>query len=252
MNYYQHNIGDYRRDTSHLTLLEHGVYRQLIDSYYLAEQQIPLETEVVFRRLCAKTDDEKSAVQIILSEFFTRTETGWVHKRCEEEIAAYQAKAGRARDNGKLGGRPKKTKAVISNNPEITGSKANHKPITINHKPTKVKSISAFAPPIPQDLLADWLQIRKAKRAGPVTETAWRGIEREAAKAGIAAEQAVRICCERGWQSFKADWDWRGVWIQKQGGTLSREEGRAAAARSIFKGEVYEQQPIDGTAKRVA
>lgn len=58
---------------------------------------------------------------------------------------------------------------------------------------------------IPESLARDFQAIRKAKRA-PLTETALSGIEREAQKAGISLEQAIRICCERGWQSFKADW----------------------------------------------
>lgn len=138
MNYYQHHIGDYRRDTAHLSLLEHGVYRQLLDMYYLSETKIPEETEVVYRRLCARTDDEKKAVDTILAEFFNR-ENGWVQTRCDKEIAEYQSKADRARINGKLGGRPPKTKEVISGNPEETKEKANHKPITINHKPIPPK-----------------------------------------------------------------------------------------------------------------
>lgn len=124
MHYYQHNIGSYRRDTAHLSLLEHGVYRQLLDMYYLAESAIPEETEVVMRRLCARTDEEKKAVEIVLSEFFT-FDCGWHHKRCDEEILDYQLKADRARNNGKLGGRPRKTKEVISGNPEATDEKAN-------------------------------------------------------------------------------------------------------------------------------
>ncbi len=54
MNFYKHHIGDYRRDTAHLSLLEHGVYRQLMDTYYLSEEPIPNETELVMRRLSAK------------------------------------------------------------------------------------------------------------------------------------------------------------------------------------------------------
>lgn len=147
MNYYQHNIGDYRRDTAHLSLLEHGVYRQLMDTYYLTEEVIPNETEVVFRRLCARTEDERLAIQTILSEFFTPTPEGWFHKRCNTDIHAYQAKADRAKENGKLGGRPPKTKEVISGNPDKTTSQANHKPITINQEPeTKVNTDAQSAP----------------------------------------------------------------------------------------------------------
>lgn len=58
---------------------------------------------------------------------------------------------------------------------------------------------------IPEDLALDFNAIRKAKHA-PLTATAIAGIEREAGKAGLTLEQALRECCARGWQSFKADW----------------------------------------------
>lgn len=149
MNYYSHHIGDYRRDTGHLSLLEHGAYRQLLDMYYLSEQSIPEQTEVVFRRLSAKTDEEKQAVKTVLNEFFFLAD-GWMHKRCETEICAYRDKADRAKENGKLGGRPMKTKVVISGLSEETQAKANQEPITINHKPIKNKEQSATR------LSADW------------------------------------------------------------------------------------------------
>jgi hypothetical protein len=51
----------------------------------------------------------------------------------------------------------------------------------------------------------DWIALRKSKKAA-VTDTALRGIEREAAKAGLTLEQALVICCERGWAGFEASW----------------------------------------------
>ena len=48
----------------------------------------------------------------------------------------------------------------------------------------------------------DYLSTRKAK----VTVTAIQGIEREARKAGVTLNEALRICAERGWRGFKADW----------------------------------------------
>lgn len=148
MNYYSHHIGDYRRDTAHLSLLEHGVYRQLLDMYYLSESRIPDETDVVYRRLCARTDEEKRAVDTVLSEFF-RHEEGWVHTRCEKEISEYQGKADRARSNGKLGGRPSKTKEVISGNQNNTDAKANQEPLTTNQEPVTKDIPVASAPAAP-------------------------------------------------------------------------------------------------------
>lgn len=65
---------------------------------------------------------------------------------------------------------------------------------------------SADAPAIPQSLLEDFLQVRKAKKVGALTKTALGGIEREAAKAGLDLVQAVTVCCELGWASFNAKW----------------------------------------------
>lgn len=70
------------------------------------------------------------------------------------------------------------------------------------------KPAKAPQPPdgIDPQVWADWLQVRKGKRAGPVTETAWAGLVREASKAGITPEAAIRACCEFGWQGFNAGW----------------------------------------------
>jgi hypothetical protein len=46
----------------------------------------------------------------------------------------------------------------------------------------------------------------RAKLRAPITATSMAGIVREAEKAGVTLEVALRTCCERGWRGFKADW----------------------------------------------
>lgn len=58
---------------------------------------------------------------------------------------------------------------------------------------------------IPEQLVADYLALRRVKRA-PLTQTALDGLMREAAKAGITLQAVLETCCERGWAGFKADW----------------------------------------------
>lgn len=58
---------------------------------------------------------------------------------------------------------------------------------------------------VSQQVAEDFMTQRRAKRA-PLTKTALSGIRNEAAKARITLDDALRVCVERGWQAFKADW----------------------------------------------
>jgi uncharacterized protein YdaU (DUF1376 family) len=87
MNYYERHIGDYAKDTGHLSMLEHGAYTLLIDRYYATEAPIPAAQ--VHRVARARSQEERDAVDAVLSDFFELREDSWHHKRCDEEIAVY-------------------------------------------------------------------------------------------------------------------------------------------------------------------
>jgi uncharacterized protein YdaU (DUF1376 family) len=82
MNYYQRHIGDYSKDTGHLTLLEHGVYGTLLDWQYASENSLPQESDANYRICRAFSRTERAAVDRIRSEFF---KDGW-NKRAKQEI----------------------------------------------------------------------------------------------------------------------------------------------------------------------
>lgn len=135
MHYYQFNIADYRKDTQHLTPMEHYIYRELMDWCYLDECEIPKNTKLVLRRLRLVSEYLEN-LENVLSEFFIETETGYKNNRIQKEIDIYKNKAETARANGSKGGRPKgsknkpkKTQPVKNRNPEKTGSKPNQEPI---------------------------------------------------------------------------------------------------------------------------
>ena len=54
-------------------------------------------------------------------------------------------------------------------------------------------------------LAEDYIATRKAKKCVQ-TETAFRGIVKEADKAGLSLPEALSICCKRGWGGFEASW----------------------------------------------
>ena len=139
MHYFQHNIADYRKDTMHLSLLEHGVYRQLLDQYYLQEGALPLDQDRICRLINAKTLEEKEAVFHVLQDFFIKNDAGYVHKRCDLVINEYNKKSLTASKSAKI--------RWDNANGMRTHSEpnANHKPLTINHKPlTNIKPLSDF------------------------------------------------------------------------------------------------------------
>jgi len=148
MHHYPHHIGDYRTHTAHLTMVEDGAYRRLLDIYYMHEKPLPADVAAVLRLASARSREERAAVETILREYFTLKEDGWHQGRCDEEIDAYQERAEQARRNGKTGGRPKTrnkprdnpaiTDPVISgfpkHNPERTQTEPSEK-LTVNRKP---------------------------------------------------------------------------------------------------------------------
>jgi len=100
LNYYERHIGDYLKDTAHLSLLEHGVYGRLLDVYYTREAALP--DAQVARLIGARSKDEIAAMRAVLAEFFVQEEGGdWIQMRCEREIERFkdkQAKAKRSAD----------------------------------------------------------------------------------------------------------------------------------------------------------
>lgn len=110
MHYYPHHIGDYRRDTASLSLTEHGVYRALMDEYYVREESLPDDLAALCRICRAMTKTERDAVRSVMSRLFKPVDNKLTHKRIEFEIEAYRINAEKNRQNGKKGGRPPKQK----------------------------------------------------------------------------------------------------------------------------------------------
>jgi uncharacterized protein YdaU (DUF1376 family) len=135
VNYYERHLGDYARDTAHLSMLEHGAYTVLLDRFYATEQGIPADQ--VHRIARARSKEERAAVDAVLAEFFVLEGGAYVNKRAIEEIDKAQARINAARENGRSGGRPRK-------NPEGT----HRKPTGFqNHNPEETQSKALQTPP---------------------------------------------------------------------------------------------------------
>jgi uncharacterized protein YdaU (DUF1376 family) len=230
MHYYQFNIGDYAKSTKHLTLLEDLAYRRLLDIYYDTEK--PLISNVKQLARIAGMSEYIDEITNVLSDFFTETEEGFTQKKAACEIEAYQAKAGTARVNGKLGGRPKKTQTeptktqpVNSANPDETGLKPNYKPLTTNYKPltknqepltnnqlkektTQVK-LDYSVLQMTKEQCADVIRIRKKNKGTSLTQLIIDQLAKQfllAKQKGFSFNESLTEWEFRGWKSFKSEW----------------------------------------------
>lgn len=184
MHYAKIHFKDYAADTAHLSLLEHGVYFQMMRLYYTNERPLPAEAEKVARFIGARSDDERKAVANILDEFFTLEYNGWHQKRIDVELSRYTERKAINGEIGKLGGRPRKpegnpqeTETVSTENPQIT--------LTTNHKPITNKTPSASRDSrVPQ---VEWseagFQIPESVQAGFKTAYPAVSLDGEIAKA---------------------------------------------------------------------
>lgn len=208
MHYYQFNIADYRKDTVHLTRIEHSIYRDLIDWYYLDETPIPTETQSVMRRLRLGCETEADALKNVLHDFFSPESDGFHHKRIDVDIAEFRAQCEKNRSNGLKGGRPKgkKTQWVASGLPVATQTDAtanpNHKPLTTNHKPNN-KDIRPSDVSI--TIWDEYVKHRKAKKA-TISNTVIESLRTDATSVGLTIEQAIQMQLKRGWTGFDPSW----------------------------------------------
>ena len=108
MNFYPHHIGDYAKDTAHLSMVEDGAYRRLLDIYYTRERPLPGDPKAIYRLARAHTKVERDAIDAVLQEFFVNDNLLFRHNRCEKEIENAQSRISAAQKNGAKGGRPRK------------------------------------------------------------------------------------------------------------------------------------------------
>ena len=111
MHYYQHNIKDFNNATRHLTDVERSLYRDAIELYYSSEKPLPSDFETLFRRLMAVSDEKKSALKYVVSEFFYLDDGDFRNKRCDEEIAKYHSKNASQSIAGKASAEARRKKA---------------------------------------------------------------------------------------------------------------------------------------------
>ena len=86
MNFFKLYIGDYQRDTAHLSVTEHGAYMLMLQHYYATEKPLPTG-KALHRMLRAHEKDERDAIDSVAAQFWSKTPDGLlVNVRADAEI----------------------------------------------------------------------------------------------------------------------------------------------------------------------
>jgi uncharacterized protein YdaU (DUF1376 family) len=223
MNFYPFHIGDYISHTHHLSNEEDLAYRRLIDLYYMNEEPFIHDLDMLARRV----KSTPSIVDLILNEFFELIDGTWHNTRANKEIAKYRFMS----ESGKKGAEKRWSNREAITPPNATPiATKNQEPLTKNHN-KNIGTPSGVA----ESVWNDYLKVRKAAKK-PMTETALKGLVREADKAKLSLEQALTICIERSWVGFNAEW------VNK---------ATAPTARKEDKQWMFSDSGIEGKAKEL-
>ena len=92
MNWFKLYIGDYQRDTAHLSVTEHGAYLLMLQHYYATEKPLPTG-KALHRMLRAQDKVEREAIDTVAAQFWTDTPAGLVNGRADVELTKAGAQA---------------------------------------------------------------------------------------------------------------------------------------------------------------
>lgn len=141
MLWYKRFVGDYTRDTSRLSLAEHGAYTLLLDLYYTEEQPLADDVDELVRVCRATKPAERAAVLRVLERYFPVGADSRRHnKRADEEIASRHTK----KRNGAQGGRPTTTEPITERITEpITETTTEQQTEPITERPPRARGPEA-------------------------------------------------------------------------------------------------------------
>lgn len=182
VHHYPFHISDFNNATRHLSRIERSIYRDLIDLYYHTESALTSDINQICRLIIASSEQERTAVEQVLNEFFTRQDDGlFYHHYCEQVIAKYHEQSKNQSKAGKASAKARALKAAkIKASEQLLNGRSTGvqqvfnqpEPITINQEPITIekKARSQFIKPnmvdIENHLLTKGLNFEQAKNEG--------------------------------------------------------------------------------------
>lgn len=94
MKYYNHHIGDFKKDTSYLTHEQRSIYLEMIWLYYDQERPLPKDIKLIAMKVQATL----AQIELLLSLYFDEDKDCFRHKRIDEELNKMYNKSEKCRE----------------------------------------------------------------------------------------------------------------------------------------------------------
>ena len=224
MNFYKHFLGDYARDTAHLSMLEHGAYRLMLDHYYATGKPLPADMTLLYRICKAASKAERMAVDLIAEQFFPVNDDGTRHnQRADEEIrkASGQADTNRRIAQEREDARKAAREVYESLNESCSVREPSHSH-SQNHKEQKTRAESARkrgsrlnVPELPES----WKAFCQKERPDLHPDSVFKQFADF--WAGVPGQRGVKL-----------DWDgtWRN-WVRRESGVRAKPDYSSTIAK---------------------
>lgn len=241
MNHYPRHIGDWMRDTAHLSEVEECIYSRCIDQYYSREKPLPTDKASVCRLVRATTSAAKKAVASVLEEFFQLQDDGWHQKRCDQELGKFTERSTKAAESAaaRWGKSQSERNANASPNAHANAMRthsegnASQKPVANSQEPEKGQKQRERPPTgsrLSLDTLPDdWRAYCQRERSDLLPDSVWQNFR-------------DYWTAKPGKEGLKADWlaTWR-TWVRRES---AGAPGQRMAAQPANRQTALEQRNL--------
>jgi uncharacterized protein YdaU (DUF1376 family) len=259
MNYYRRYVGDFIRDTAHLSMAEVGAYTMLLDHIYATEKCLPSDIELTYRICRAVSPDERKIVDSVINLFFIKHKCGLINRRASREIKVMRSASYASRENGKRGGRPRNleiTKQVPKNNLDHNPEANLQEPDPILQPPTtntreEKTNYAPLAHLVPVHLWLAFVEMRKKIRK-PLTDHGGELIRRKLERMKEQGQDPVEVLEQSIANSYAGVFEVHQENRNGAGRTIptkaaERSARTAAALNSVFGGAEAQPSAVRGS-----
>ena len=214
-----------------MSYIERGLYRELLDECWI-EGFIPKDIDQL-ADICGCPPDVMANAWQTLSNCFVLQDDLLINEKIESIRTHQDAIRVQRKIAGRNGGLAKAMNALSNAKQNLANASNCHieEKSREEKRREKNKTSSRQAAVLCPVGVSDqvWKDFVATRGKSAVTETALKGIAREAQKAGWSLEAALQECAIRGWRGFKAEW----VNKTSNGYMINKQEALEARNRAV-------------------